>query len=344
MDTVTGRVLYDKNAYKKMPMASTTKIMTAIVAIELGNPDDIVTVSKKAANIWGSNIHLKAGQQMKLMDLLYGLMLNSGNDAAIAIAEHIGGSLEGFLDLMNNKASELGAENTCFKSPHGLDAAGHYTTAYDLALITRYALENPLFSKLVGTRAIDIPGRKLQNTNEMLFAYPGADGVKTGYTGQAGRCLVTSATRHNWRIISVVLNCATRNKRAQSSRIILDYAFSNYKQYVLQNPGAHVADLAVLRGIRDHVPLVCAGGISYPLREGELELVEKKVYLPDNLKAPVYAGTEVGYMEYVLDDMVIGRTVLKTNSDVRKKGMLDYLRNIFGIWTGMMREGIFVEP
>lgn len=184
MDTETGRVLFEKNAYSRRPIASTTKIMTGILAIEMGDLNDEVTVSKGASRIWGSVIDLQQGEKLKLGELLYGLMLSSGNDAAIAIAEHIGGTLENFLEMMNKKARLIGARNTNFKSPHGLDMEGHYSTAYDIALITRYALENPIFSKIVATKQAVIPKRNLYNTNEMLEMYHGADGVKTGYTGK----------------------------------------------------------------------------------------------------------------------------------------------------------------
>ncbi|MGI6777001.1 MAG: D-alanyl-D-alanine carboxypeptidase family protein [Acetivibrionales bacterium] len=343
IDMETGRVLYEKNAYKRRAMASTTKIMTAIVALENGDVEDIVTVSKRAANIWGSKIHIKAGQKLKLRELLYGLMLNSGNDAAIAIAEHIGGSVEGFLDMMNKKAIELGAKNTCFKTPHGLDADGHYTTAYELAMITRYALKNPEFSKIVGTKYASISIRDLRNTNEMLGTYPGADGVKTGYTGQAGRCLVTSATRDGWRIISVVLNCPTRYKRALSSKLILDYVFNNYKNVTLIKKGEVIKNLPVIRGIEERVPVEAMESIRLPMREDEINALETAIFLPESLEAPVYGNIEVGKIKLVLDGKVIAQTSLKTCFDVRRKNTFDYLGDIFTTWFRMMREGIFME-
>ena len=220
MDFESGRVLFEKNAYQKRPMASTTKVMTAIVALENGNLDDHVTVSRNAASIHGSLMHLGAGETLTLRELMYGLLLCSGNDAAIAIAEHIGGSVDGFLEMMNNKAKEIGAINTNFTSPHGLDGVGHYSTAYDMALITRYALKIPVFNEIVKTTSIQIGNRYLHNTNEMLTSYQGADGVKTGYTGKAGRCLITSATRDGRRFISVVLFCDSRAQRALSSKNI----------------------------------------------------------------------------------------------------------------------------
>jgi len=341
MDVESGRVLFEKNAYSKMPMASTTKIMTAIVALENGSLDDTVTVSKRAASVWGSTINLKTGDKLKLRDMMYGLLLNSGNDAAIAIAEHIGGTVENFLKMMNRKAGLIGARNTSFKSPHGLDMAGHYSTAYDLALITRYALENPTFSEIVRTRSVSILNKSLHNTNEMLDIYPGADGVKTGYTGQAGRCLVTSATRDNWRIISVVLNCSTRNKRAQSSKSILNYAFNNYKPYTVQEAGQSVTRLKVYRGTDDWVDVKTSDEINIPLKESEINCIEKKVVLPDIVAAPVYAGTGAGSIQYSLNGEILAESELKIWSDVGRKGYIDYLGDIFHGWCRMLREGIF---
>lgn len=342
MDLTSGRILFEKNAYTRRPMASTTKIMTAIVAIENGSMEDMVTVSKKASGIRGSTIHLKEGQKLKLEELMYGLMLQSGNDAAIAIGEHIGGTLENFLDMMNKKAGEIGAKNTYFKSPHGLDIDGHYTTAYDLALITKYALGNPMFSQIVGTKNAFVNGKSIHSTNEMLDIYPGADGVKTGYTGKAGRCLVTSATRNNWRLISVVLSCPTRYKRAESSKKILDHAFANYKHHMLLAKDENVRALKVQKGIVDQVGVKASKEIKLPLREDEIEAVETRISLPGTLRAPVRADMTVGYIEFLLNGEVIARSELKTASGIRHKGVADYLGDLFKTWARMMREGIFL--
>ncbi|MCX7709951.1 MAG: D-alanyl-D-alanine carboxypeptidase [Clostridia bacterium] len=340
MDMKSGRVLFEKNSRSQKAIASTTKIMTAIVAIENGDLNDTVTVSKKAASIWGSTVGIKEGQEYKLRELLYGLMLNSGNDAAIAIAEHIGGSVEGFVGMMNEKAKALGAMNTSFKTPHGLDMDGHFSTAYDLALITRYALQNKTFCSIVGTKRAAIPGKELLNTNEMLGLYPGADGVKTGFTGQAGRCLVTSATRNNFKIISVVLGCPTRAKRAQSSKSILDYGFVNYKPYKLLAAGEEIGKIPVIKGIFENTPVYAADSIEMPLREDEKSSLQREVEWPDSLNAPVSEGQTVGRLKYTLEGKVIAESELKIATEVRKKGVLDYLGDIFIEWQRIMRLGI----
>ena len=341
MEAESGRVLYSKNPTVKKSIASTTKIMTAIVALENGDPEDIVTVSRKAAGTRGSSINLGAGQKFTLMELLYGMLMNSGNDAAVAIAEHIGGSVEAFADMMNGKARELGAENTVYVTPHGLDAQGQYSTAYDLAIITRYALKNPIFSRIVSTNKTSIPGRQLYNTNELLEIYPGVDGVKTGYTGQAGRCLVASATRNGMRIISVALGSPTRYRRAEASRMILDYGFNNYTMHTLIQAGSGFKSLSVRRGVSRTVAVKAMDTVKIPLRQDELERLETRMFLPESLDAPVYAGTDTGCVEYLVDGEVVGQTILTTWEDVRRKGFFDYLGSIIGSWARMMREGIF---
>lgn len=341
MDFKTGRVLYSKNASARRSVASTTKIMTALVAIENGCLDDKVTISSRAAGIWGSTINLKTGQEYTLKDLLYGLLLNSGNDASIAIAEHISGSVEAFVGKMNQKAREIGAYDTSYANPHGLDEPGHYSTAYDLALITRYALGNPVFSRIVGTVYANIPGRQLYNTNELLELYQGADGVKTGYTGKAGRCLVASAVRDGMRLVSVVLGAPTVYKRAQGSKSMLDYGFRNFKYHVLIEQGTEIARLPVYKGVQDYVLVKAAETVELPLSEDEYQKVEKHVFMTEGFDAPVYAGSDTGYAEFVLDGEVIGRTALKTWDDVRRKVFIDYFREIIDNWAKMMRNGIF---
>lgn len=340
VDIDSGRILFEKNARSKRAIASTTKIMTAIIALERGDLEDTVTVSKRSATIWGSTLGLKGGQQLKLEELLYGLLLRSGNDAAIAIAEHIGSTVEGFAEMMNEKAREIGAYDTNFRTPHGLDVNDHYSTAYDLGLIARYALKNPTFSKIVGTRSTAISTRELYNTNEMLSIYPGADGVKTGYTGKAGRCLVTSATRDNWRIVSVVLGCASRTKRAQSSRSILDYGFNNFKPYTLLQTGEQVSSLPVVKGLSSELEIRSLESIRFPLKEEEFKSLKKEIILPEALKAPVYKGTDIGIIRFLLEGRVIGESPLITGSSVSKKGFYRYIEELLFNWEKIMRQGL----
>lgn len=233
LDRNTLLPLYEKNAYKKTAMASTTKILTCIIALENSSKSDIVTVSQKASNISGSCLGLNKNTKISMNDLLYGLMLRSGNDCAIAIAEHISGSVEDFSNLMNQKAFELGLFDSNFVTPHGLDNENHYTTAYDLALLTNYALKNPNFKKIVSTKKASISYNnstfEISNTNELLGNLDGVYGVKTGFTFEAGRCLVTACKQDNLDIIVVVLGADTKSIRTKDSRNLINYIFENYK-------------------------------------------------------------------------------------------------------------------
>lgn len=222
------RVLFEKNADAIMYPASTTKIMTLITALEKGNPDSIVNVSSQAASCEGSSLELRSGDRLTLREALYGLMLVSGNDAAEAIAEHVAGSIPAFVQRMNDKAASIGATRTHFTNPHGLpDPINHFTTAYDLAIITAYGMQNPLAAKIVSTRDYDVhflnrPATHAHNSNKLLFTYPGATGVKTGFTNDAGDCLVMAAKRKNIQLIAVVLNS---DYRWDDTTRLLDYGF-----------------------------------------------------------------------------------------------------------------------
>lgn len=229
LDSKTKQVLFEQNADEIVPMASTTKILTALIAISQGNLEREVTISKNASSIRGSKVGYIAGEKIKLIELLYGLMYKSGNDAAIAIAEDIGGSIEGFAQIMNEYARSLGLINSHFESPHGLDSPKHYTCAYDLALLTCKAMENDLFCQICGTKTITKDTlnftRDYNNINKILYKIPEANGVKTGYTGQAGKCLVSSVKHEGRNIIIVVLNCSDRWNVTEK---IYKYVSDNY--------------------------------------------------------------------------------------------------------------------
>lgn len=343
MEESSGRILYEKNALQKRSVASTTKIMTALVAMENANLDETVEVSQKAASIGGSEMGLKIGDKYTLKELLYAMLIISANDAAVAVAEHVGGSVKNFADMMNKRARSIGAVNSNFVTPHGLDCADQYSTAYDMALITREALKKPLFAEIVSTSSSYIPGHSLFNTNELLGVYPGLDGVKTGYTGKAGRCLVTTAKKNGMRIIAVVLGSPTRNARAYASREILDYAFENYRLYRILDSGDIMACVPVYRGISERVNLIADEAVILPLKEEEKGRLQVRKVAPEMLRAPVYAGSETGYVEYRLDGEVVGRSALAAADNVRKKVYLDYLGSIFVAWSKMMKEGIFAN-
>lgn len=272
IDVESGRLLYSKQGDEVLPIASLTKIMTAIVAIEHGNLKDKVKVSNKAFGKEGSSIYLKLGEEMSLENMLYGLMLRSGNDAATAIAEHVGGSEEGFVHLMNNKAELIGLTNTHFTNPHGLDHKEHYSTANDLAKLTAYALHNPVFKEIVKTPIKKAPNPNdpwdysWTNKNKMLRYYDGADGVKTGFTKIARRCLVSSATRNGQQLVAVTLNDGDDwNDHAK----LLDFGFEHYPLHSLIKDNQPVGESG----------LVAGNSFKYPLTQEEQQLVKQQLVL-----------------------------------------------------------------
>lgn len=269
IDVSSGRLLYEHRGDKKLPIASLTKIMTAVVAIEHGRLADEVRVGPAAVGVEGSSIYLQPGQTMSLNDLLYGLMLRSGNDAAVAVAEHVGGSVEGFVYLMNQKAEQLGLRGTRFRNPHGLDEEGHYSTANDLARLTAYALRNPVFREIVKTKQKRVPNPNSdepwdlvwRNKNKMLYFYEGADGVKTGYTKSANRCLVSSATRDARQLVAVTLNDPDD---WIDHRRLLDYGFAAFRPHTVVERGQPAGTTGY----------VAAASFTYPIRPGEERLFE----------------------------------------------------------------------
>ncbi len=303
IDVESGRILYSSRGNERMKIASLTKIMTAIVAIEHGNLSDAVRTSRRAAGKEGSSIYLKVGEEMSLQNLLYGLMLRSGNDAATAIAEHVGGSEEGFVYLMNKKAELLGLENTRFANPHGLDDADHYSSANDMAKLTAYALRNAVFRDIVKTRVKTVPNPNdswdynWTNKNKMLALYEGADGVKTGYTKQAFRCLVSSATRNGQQLAAVTLN---DGDDWADHRRLLDWGFGNYPLEALAENGQKLAgyELSVARSFR------------YPLAEGERQAVTTRL-VPQTKEDMRYVLGDAGKLEFYLDDVKIGSVPVK---------------------------------
>ncbi len=320
MDAVTGRVLFEKNAHERHSMASTTKIMTALVALEACSLDDIVTVRANASGTEGSSIYLAVGEQMRLEDMLYGLMLHSGNDAAIAIAEHVSGNVEAFAQRMTEKAREIGAKDTQFQNPNGLDAEGHYTTAYDLALITRYALRNEAFARIVATKKTSIPwpgkdwDRTLVNHNKLLGTYPGCIGVKTGFTKKTGRCLVSAAEREGWRVIAVTLNAPND---WQDHTNMLNYAYDTYQPQPLVLPDMVIKTLPVKYGSEGQVQLYPDGEFHVLVDQQEdISRYRVEYDVPYKAQAPIQSGQALGLMRIYYGDELCCELKLVSRSDI----------------------------
>ncbi len=305
IDAQTGTVLYEKNGYKTHSMASTTKIMTALLALENAKPDEVVTVSKNAAGTEGSSMYLANGETLTMQDLLYGLMLQSGNDAAIAIAEHVGGSVENFAKMMTNRAHSIGAKNTAFKNPNGLDAEGHYTTAYDLALITKEALRNPDFAEIVATKKKTLPkdedsnARSFANHNKLLSLYPGCIGVKTGFTKKTGRCLVSAATQNHTTLICVTLN-APNDWNDHTNMLNHGFSLVSAKPLILKD--MILKSIPVKCGTSKTVELLAAEDFYLSQTDAEgLAKVKLDYKLPSEIQAPITAGTQIGKLTISYD-------------------------------------------
>lgn len=302
VDAQTGAVLYEKAPDRQGLIASTTKIMTALLVCEQCNVLDRMKIPKEAVGIEGSSMYLREGEVLTLQELLYGLMLHSGNDAAVALAIYCGGTVEGFVQLMNDKAHRLGLANTHFENPNGLDGREHYSTARDLAKLAVYAMENPVFSKIVSTKTVKVGERFLKNHNKLLWQVEGAEGVKTGYTRAAGRILVSSASRDNRRLIAVTMNAP--NDWADHAAMLND-AFSRYALKSLIQEGDCLGTTRVAGGQSGTVSLIAGESFSYPVAEGE----QLAVVLPNRgfVYAPVVTGQAAGYAQLQLGGKTIGK-------------------------------------
>ena len=339
IDRESKRILFCKNMNDKRAMASTTKIMTCIIALENSKLDDTITVSKTAAAVGGSRLGLSKGDKITMNDLLYGLMMRSGNDAAAQIAETIGGGYEGFANLMNKKAKEIGLKNTHFVTPHGLDNDEHYTTAYELAILTDYALNNKKFAQIVEskTKYILINGvqRELHNTNELLGVLNGVSGVKTGFTCNAGRCLVTSCKRDDMDLIGVVLGADTKKLRTKDSIKILEYAYKNYSYANLKEMLMHEFDnwkrnnkVAVTKGKEEYIELTLTDIVleKYPVKKSEEEKIDIFFECEKVIEAPVFQFEQVGVAKIYIGKEKVMETKILASKDLKRKSVMDYIK------------------
>ena len=337
METLHDKVLYSKNENTQLPMASTTKIVTAITVIE--NCDDLdalVTIPKSVTLAEGSSIYLRANEQLTIRQLLYGLMLQSGNDAAETLALELGnGSLENFAELMNQTAKNCGAENSNFVTPHGLDDKEHYTTAYDLAKITSYALKNPVFKEIVSCKKYIIPAtehntaRTLLNKNKLLSSLDGCDGVKTGYTKKSGRCLVSSCTRNGMQVVCVVLNCGPM---FEDSTNLINKAFEEYKLYEILPSYKFVDDVVVEDGKTDKVRIYNKEGYNVVANETEINKYRVEYDYKKTVKAPIDKDTKLGEVKIYYDNSLIFTDNLYNIENVEGLDKIDKLKDILEKW------------
>lgn len=335
LETTTHRKLFAQNENKKMPMASTTKIMTAITALEnCQDLDEKFEISPKAVGVAGTSLYLRKGDVYSTRDLLYALMLISGNDASVAIAEHVGGSASEFVTKMNELAKNIGAKNTHFANTHGLDADGHYTTAYDLALITSYALENDTFREIVSTKNIKITNgegenRFLKNKNKLLFTMEGCVGVKTGFTDDAGRCLVSAIEINGLRLVCVVLNCGPM---FEESATLLQSCAKDYKLYDLTSFYDYEQTLKVVDGRKETVRVGTKEKFVFPLTENEVGKLKYVYDCPEFLQSPMAKNTEIGKIEIFLGNDLLFSEKIYTIEDIKPKSILQRMQDFFGNW------------
>ena len=302
LDAVSGRVLFDKNADSRSLIASTTKIMTALIVCEQCNVLDRMRIPKEAVGIEGSSMYLREGEVLTVQELLYGLMLSSGNDAAVALAIYCGGTVGGFVELMNDKARLLGLRNTHFENPNGLDSPGHYSTARDLAVLAAYAMENPVFYKTVSAKTVTAGQRYLRNHNKLLWVVEGADGVKTGYTRAAGRALVSSATRDGRRIIAVTLNDPDDWREHQT---LLEEGFARFHVQRVITAGDQIGELEVAGGDGSRVEVLAAEHFVYALAPEENPQVALSG--PGFVYAPVAEGADAGFAYVLIQGKAVGK-------------------------------------
>lgn len=337
MDFESGRILYDKNGDEKRPMASLTKIMTSIMLVENCDLDEMIEVPAKATWIGGSTVGLKKGDMVSARSLLYGMLLPSGNDCAYTVAIHIGGTIENFANMMTKKAQEIGAKDTSFANPHGLDNENHYTTAKSLAIITRYALNNKYINEVVNTKSATINfgsfSKLLTNTNALLRTYEKADGVKTGFTNGANRCLVASATDDNRRFIAVVLGADTTNIRFLAAKDLLEKSFERYKLMDISDYLKHYINIPVIKGNISNYERTFLDNLSIPLTSEEYEDIYVKQDIIEKIDAPMNAGTKLGNIKVMLEDEILYEKDIYLDENIKKKDMLDYIKesikNIF---------------
>lgn len=331
VDRTTGTILYAKAEHQRRAPASTTKIITSIVALERVGLEKKVKISSRAARIGGSSVYLRAGEVFTVEELLEGALLKSGNDATVALAEAVAGTVEDFAQLMNHRAQSLGAANSSFTNPHGLTAPNHYSSAFDLALFANYALGIPTFREFVAKREGEIGReggewvRKLKNTNRLLWAFPGADGVKTGTTNRAGPCLVSSATRSGRQLICVVLMSYNRWRDAT---VLLEYGFENFKLLKVAEKGKVYTTCPVEEGQRQQVALVAGDNLNIVVRKGE-EAAVKTTITAKKMVAPVAKHQEVGCLSAELDGVELGKVSLLAQSGIFKQNLLWQLKKIF---------------
>lgn len=340
----TGKVLFDKNPNEKLPPASMTKIMTMLLIMEQVEKGklkltDKVRASEHAASMGGSQIFLEPGEEMTVNEMLKGIAIASGNDASVAVAEHIAGSEEGFVNMMNKKAKDLGLKNTHFQNPTGLPAKDHYSTANDMAIMARELMKYPLIRKYTGKyedylREDTDKKFWLVNTNKLVRFYPGVDGVKTGFTTEAKYCLTASAEKNGMRVISVVMGAPTSKERNNQVTKLLDYAFGQYMTKKLYTRGEKIKTVQVGKGKKEKVDLVASDNVSLLMKKGEnMDKVKQEVIAEKKVKAPIKKGDALGTLVIKKDKDVLLKQTIIAKEDVAAASWWELFKRSFGMFS-----------
>lgn len=337
IDADTGRVLWGKNENAPMAMASTTKIMTAIIALENSDTDRVITVSQRASSAPPVKMHLHTGEKITLKNLLYALLMQSSNDAAVAIAEGVGRSVENFCSMMNKKAREIGCTDTCFVTPNGLDKGNHHSTARDMALIGAYAIRNSDFLNISNTKTVsfssDRSSYSITNKNRLLNTYKGAIGIKTGFTGKAGHCFAGAARREGVTLVSVVLasgwGTAGKENKWKDTEKILNYGFDNYKKYSIIG---NKADIAVDKAKVSKTTLKYEKSVDLLLSQEEYSNIEFKNDLPPLLEAPVRKGEKAGTGSIYLNGAKLAEVNIIATENIEKHSLGNSFDKIIKEW------------
>lgn len=340
IDNSTGKIIYEKNIHEKLQPASITKIMVLLLCMEALDSnkitlDDEVIVSSYAASMGGSQVYLEEGEIQKVDQLLRAISLRSANDASVALAEYISGSNDAFIQKMNERAKELGMNNTNFRNVTGLPDSEHYTTAYDISLMSRELLKHPKIHEWLTLWMDEIKVGKekdvtqsLNNTNKLIHDYQGANGIKTGFTNDAGYCLSASAKRGNLSLISVVLGCSTSNIRFNESKKLLDYGFANYDSIPICKENDIINILPVSKGKNDKIKVLAKNDLSILVKKGNSKNIQKEILLPESIDAPLEEGHKVGELIIKIDNVEVGRTDLVIEKNIEKASIIDMLRKV----------------
>ena len=339
MDVGSGQILYEKNAHDKLPPASVTKVMTMLLiceALDSGKItlDDSVQISDNAASMGGSQIFLEAGEVQKVDTLLKGIAVASANDGCVAMAEYIGGSVESFVDMMNAKAKELNMKDTNFVNTNGLPVDNHYTSAHDIAIMSRELLKHDVISKYLTTWMDQVVvGKKqitvgLANTNKLIKHYQGATGVKTGFTQQAKYCLSASAKRGDTHLVAVTLGAETSPERFKDATSLLNFGFANYESVKLCSKNDNIATLTLDKADEQKINLVAKEDLSVLIKKGGNKDFTRKIKVNENPTIPIKKGTNLGYVEIYQGKTLVGKVDLVNTKDIQKASYLKMLQRV----------------